>query len=489
MTGRVDGGDRRRPAMRVLAAIADPKLEASLIPDLVVGGRLRIDTCASARELLESLRESARGWGAILTHDDLPHLHAGALEELVRRGLPLVILARDPEDARWSGVPAVVLPHDATPREIEEGLEGALAGERRAGGAPGYRQPRGTVGEGHAPPADLVATRSAVHAGRVAAAAVGAPEGEAGAEAPWAATVYTVASGAGAPGRTTVALALATALGGVAPTLLIDADLAGPSVAAHLDADPSKNLYMLAGAAPRTAAEWDRALAEELLQLGTEAPQAMVLCGVPRGGRGGKVTPQFLGRALDVLGRRFRHIVVDVGADLAGGDGAAALHRAAVTLADHVLLVGSGEIPGLRRQLDAFEYLLEHLRVERRRVALVVNRHDRATDHPPAEIERAFGQPLAALVLADYRAVKRALAAQHSVVLERRSRAAAALLELAARAHGAGLSAAVARAGHAHRDGPGRKHPAPAPGASGGGRRGWRLWPGARRRADTAGGD
>jgi len=466
MTGRAEGTDTgRRLALRVLAAIADPQLEASLIPVLATGGRLQLDTCASARELLEQLRGRAGGWGAVLTHGDLPHLQAGALGELVRRGLPLVILARDPAAERWSGLPAVLLPHDATPQEVEAGLSAALAGDWRTASA---WQASATE---PVAPVRQVAPPAATPAGRAAAAtAAGVPRE--GGETPvsWTATVYAVASGAGAPGRTTVALALATALGAVAPTLLIDADLAGPSVAAHLDADPSRNLYMLAGAAPRAAGEWEKALAAELQPLGTEAPRALVLCGVPSVGRGGQVTPQFLGRALDVLGRRFRHIVLDVGADLAGGDGAAALHRAAVTLADHALLVGSGEIPGLRRQLDAFAYLLEELRVERHRIALVVNRHDRLTDHPQAEIERAFDRPLAALIPADHRAMKRALAAQHSVVLERRSKAATALLALAARAHGAGLA------------------PAPVPARAGQARRWW-SWSSVRRPARHAGGD
>ncbi len=467
MTGRLEGtGAGRRLALQVLAAIADPQLEASLIPVLATGGRLQLDTCASARELLERLRGRAGGWGAVLTHGDLPHLQASALGELVRRGLPLVILVRDPAAERWSGLPAVILPHDATPPEVEAGLMAALAGDWRAVSM------RGTDDAEPGPPATPAATQATTHVGRIAATtATGASAEGDNAQVPWAATVYAVASGAGAPGRTTVALALATALGAVAPTLLIDADLAGPSVAAHLDADPSRNLYMLAGAAPRTASEWEKALAAELQPLGAEAPRALVLCGVPRVGRGGQVTPQFLERALDVLGRRFRHIILDVGADLTGSDGAATLHRAAATLADHVLLVGSGEIPGLRRQLDAFAILLEELRIDRHRIALVVNRHDRLADHPQAEIERAFDRPLAALIPADHRAVKRALAAQRSVVLERRSQAAAALLELAARAHGARLA------------------PAPSPPPVRHARWRWWPWAGVRRHARHVGGD
>src|SRR5581483_12362884 len=58
----------------------------------------------------------------------------------------------------------------------------------------------------------------------------------AGAEPPPAALgLLALASGHGSPGRTTMAVSLAAALGAVAPTVLVDADVFGPSVAAHLD--------------------------------------------------------------------------------------------------------------------------------------------------------------------------------------------------------------------------------------------------------------
>src|SRR5207237_10090599 len=92
--------------------------------------------------------------------------------------------------------------------------------------------------------------------------------------------LLAVTSGYGSPGRTTLAVNLAAALGTVAPTVLVDADLVGPSVAAYLDLDPTRNLYMLAHAEPETVRDWDRALDQELQSLDPRSRQAVALCGL-----------------------------------------------------------------------------------------------------------------------------------------------------------------------------------------------------------------
>ena len=53
-----------------------------------------------------------------------------------------------------------------------------------------------------------------------------------------------------------MAINLATALGAVEPTVLIDADFASPSVAAYLDRDPSRNLCTLAHAVRESPHAW-----------------------------------------------------------------------------------------------------------------------------------------------------------------------------------------------------------------------------------------
>src|SRR5262249_37296381 len=154
-----------------------------------------------------------------------------------------------------------------------------------------------------------------------------------------------VASGHGAPGRTTVATNLAAALGRTAPTVLVDADLSGPSVAACLDADPTRNLYMLAHAEPATPREWQRALGQETQPLGAFSPHASVLCGAPKPEMRRGVSERFLVFLLAELRARYRFVVADIGADLHGAD--TALHRAAVGLADRILLVAAADLVGL----------------------------------------------------------------------------------------------------------------------------------------------
>jgi MinD-like ATPase involved in chromosome partitioning or flagellar assembly len=69
-------------------------------------------------------------------------------------------------------------------------------------------------------------------------------------------------------------------------------------------------------------------------------------------------------------------------------------------------------------------------------VALVVNAHEKRRHNKRSEIEWALGRPAAAVIPYDRSAAERALAAQRPLVLERKSAAARALLELAGRVHG-----------------------------------------------------
>lgn len=258
----------------------------------------------------------------------------------------------------------------------------------------------------------------------------GAPDPPA--NAPFA--IIAVASGAGSPGRSTVALGLAAALGAVAPTALVDADLAGPSLAALLDADPRHNLFQVAYGQPETPAEWDAELARALQPLGPRSPHGQLLCGLPTAAMRAGVAPAFFGRTIAALGARFRHVVLDLGADLLGTD--AALHRIGIGLAGQVLLVTTPDLADLLRARAALGALEGQLGIPPERVALIVNRHDRRRHQGRRVIEWALDRPLAALLPHDHAGAMRAKAARRSLVLDRRSRAGRALLDLAGRIHG-----------------------------------------------------
>src|SRR5579883_757381 len=189
-------------AFRLAVALGDPERERALLPALAESGEFAIvERCLAADQLLGCLQHGQVD--AALVAADLHRLSEGALAELTRTQTPVVLLAARPNDERWRGFPGPVLPLEAEPATTRQALLAALRGER-----PRPAPPRE---ESAAQPAEAPATELAV---------------------------FSVASGPGSPGRTTVAIGLAAALGAVAPTILVDADLVGPAVAACLDLDP-----------------------------------------------------------------------------------------------------------------------------------------------------------------------------------------------------------------------------------------------------------
>ncbi|HET7772106.1 MAG TPA: hypothetical protein VFN74_25260 [Chloroflexota bacterium] len=474
---RVVGG----APLRIIVGLGDAQREDALLPAMhPEAGFTAIGRCLDADQLLEVVRRHAgngRGPGgadAVLVARDLHRLTRDRLTELRRLGVPLVVLGGQAgaaaEDAS-EGVgrnpdaeeaPQLVLPADASPADVCAALVDAARGERYrrrttyGGGPP--RAPRlqslAPAGETRAVEAgawhpDAAATGRAVD-GETAALNGSAPtpateskstHGAHGAHGAQAAPfgVIVVAGGHGSPGRTTVAVALAAAFGAVAPTVLVDADTTSPSVAAHLDADPTRSLFMLAHAEPSSGREWVRALESELQPLAPRSPRGAVLCGVPKPEMRGTVSRGFLERCVAELRQRYRYVILDVGAELAGPS--ADLHRAALGLAERVLFVAAADPVGLWRAktaLDALRTAAPGPWTEDG-LALVLNRHDRRHHHGRAEIEWNLGVPAAAVVPFDQAGAQRTLAGARPLVLDDRSRAGRALLELAGRLHGGQL--------------------------------------------------
>jgi MinD-like ATPase involved in chromosome partitioning or flagellar assembly len=247
-------------------------------------------------------------------------------------------------------------------------------------------------------------------------------------------SIIAIASGHGSPGRTLIALNLAVALGAVAPTVLVDADVAGPSVAAYHDLDPTRSLFMIAHADPQTPREWDRAIAEETQPLGPQSPRGVALCGVPKPEMRAGISAAFFERLLGELRQRYRFVVLDVGADLLGQE--TILHRLALGVSDQVLFVAAADLIGLWHARVGLGVLGRALGLDGGRIALVINRHDRRYHHQRDEIAWALGQPVAALLPDDPSRVQKALLRQQPVVLDRRSRVGRQLLDLAERVHG-----------------------------------------------------
>lgn len=406
------------PTLRLAVGVGDPERERALLPALDDAGDVLItDRCLSADELLAACANGHQV-DAVLLAFDLHRLGGDALDELQRSRVPLVLLAPDPDARRWQTFAGVVVPLDADAALVRQALDAARHGERLASA--------GLEVENPAQDAQPVQVASSASAALVA-------EGLA---------VLALVSGHGSPGRTTIAASLAAALGAVTPTALVDCDLNGPSVAAQLDLDPTRNLYMVAHAEPESPRDWDRALEQELQPLcSTRSPYAVALCGVPKPEMRTALTRAFIERLLGELRQRYGHVVIDLGADLIGSDAAAAVQRAVPALADRVLLVASPDIMGLWHARSALGFLRDQLHVDADQVALLLNRYDRRYHLPRSEIEWSLGVPAAAVVPFDHHAAQRSLAAQHPLVLEGgRSRAARALLDLAERVHGGAIT-------------------------------------------------
>jgi MinD-like ATPase involved in chromosome partitioning or flagellar assembly len=297
-----------------------------------------------------------------------------------------------------------LLPVDAEPDTVRQALLAVIRGE--------HRRPATQRAEAEAPAIE--------------------PDGLG--DAPEALSIIALASGHGSPGRTTVAVSMAAALGVVAPTILVDADLSGPSVAAWLDANPTRNISMLVHAEPETARDWDRAIKQEVQSLHPRSPHADVLCGVPKPEMRSLIPVKFFERLVAELRRRYRYVVLDTGADFLGAE--VTLHRAALARAQQILLVASPDVVGLWHARTTLGLLQNQLALGSERLALLINGHDRRYHHSRAEIEWALGLPTAAVIPFDHGSVQRALAAQHPLILERRSRAGHALVDLAERVHG-----------------------------------------------------
>jgi Flp pilus assembly CpaE family ATPase len=338
----------------------------------------------------------------VLVAWSLHRLTDALLDQLDRSGLPVVVLVPDVDDERWRLRRGPVLRLDADADTIRQAL---LA-------------PRG----------DRLHVRPQPARAPVALKPADTREGS-------SSRVIAVAGGLGSPGRTTVAVSLAAALGATVPTVLVEADLGTPALAAYLDLDPSRNLCTLAHVVREDVHAWGAALADELQPLCSQSSSAVALCGPPKRELRASIAPGFVERLLAELERRYAYVVVDVGAELLGADAAAASHRVALAHAHQVLLVSASDLVSLWHTRVALDQLERQLSIERQSVSLVLNRYDPRYHHPREEVEWHLGAPVAAVIPFDHSGAQRATAEQRPLVVDPSSRAGRALLKLAERVH------------------------------------------------------
>jgi Flp pilus assembly CpaE family ATPase len=391
------------PRLRLALALGDQEREQRLRPALDEDPELLVAAqCLAADQVLGAVE--SRQVDAVIIAWGLHRLSESLLAQLERSGLPLVVLVPAAELDGWRKRHRLVLPLDVDAATVCAVIKAAGRGER------------------------LVLSRDRARAEAAPSELRETPGSQ-------ELAVLAVTGGHSSPGRTTIAINLAAALGAVAPTVLLDLDLSAPSTHAYLDRDPSRNICTLAHAVRENSHAWGGVLRDELQPLGVRNSSAQILCGLPKPEMRSSLTPQFVRRLVAEASSQARYVVLDVGPDLLGMEAAASAHRAALSAAHCVLLVASADLVGLWQARSALGLIEAQVQVDRSRMSLVLNRFDARHHHARVEVEWHLGLPAAAVVPHDHAATQRAIANQEPLVLDSNSRAARAILGLAERVH------------------------------------------------------
>lgn len=352
------------PRPRILLGVRNPEYERQLLTALSAGGFDVAGRCLDG----PSLVAQANQVDAVLASADLHRLTFDSLEVVRGTGTPVVVLVESSEIAQFEGL-AYLVPAASNGTDIVAALRAAIQ--------------RGVMRE---------ATPATERQAEDSAAIPLAQGGQ----------VLALVSGKGAPGTTTLAIGLASALGQEGSrVVLVDADLRGGGAAPYLDLDPRRGLIGLTVGPPT-----DGLVGAEL----QEASGFSVLAGIERPEMRDRVTAEQLVTALSVLRQRFEVTVVDVGQLLSGiaSDAATAVTRSG----DQVLVITTADLTGLWNTRHCLRYLQESLGLPRERLALVINRHASRHEYGATEVERALGVRVLATIPDDRKAAMRAVREQ-----------------------------------------------------------------------------
>ena len=392
-----------------LAVLISTHLRAqALLPELQRSHFALEHHCLTAPQLHDAIEAGSVDIALVSTGPR--GLDYSTLAALAKRRVALVVLDAQPHHQRWASFEGVVLPSDAAPELVLRGLEAALRGER-------FRQPVER-------PVELVpAAQSLLADIPDQIVELRSAEGSIG-------RVFTVVGGHGAPGRSTVALNLASLLGRVASTVLVDLDLGAPILSARLGANTNKNLVTVAHTAPATSTDWTLALSRDLQPIrGGDCPRGLFLAGVPK--PEAKIEVPFLVALLEALRARFDYVVCDTGVQWLDGDRAG---RVPVQEADQVLVVSTPDAGGIKRGHQALDRLRTY--VGPVTLGAVVNQHRAHKDYDRGELEFSLGEQLSAVLPFDPSSCWRGVEEQRPVVFDQRSSLGRSLLQFAERLHG-----------------------------------------------------
>ncbi|GAA1893525.1 AAA family ATPase [Lapillicoccus jejuensis] len=339
-------------------------------------------------DLADLLAAAAAGLGRVaVVSDDLRGLDLTVVATLRGHGVEVVGAGTPGEESserrlRQLGV-EVVVPADTTSTDLALAVDRALAGAAGSPGStllPGPGHPHDPADPPGRPGGGGPSAHPTGHGSDRAVRGGGAGPGDPspGADdgspddprpegvgiAPATGRVVVVWGPTGAPGRTSVALNLAAEAAGLGvPTLLVDADTYGASVAQALS---------LLDEAPGVAAA-TRAADQGTLDLPVLArltPQVLpglrVLTGLPRAERWPELRPAAVERVLQVARLLAALVVVDIGFNLEDDEELSydtlaprrnGVALAALAAADEVVAVGAGDPVGLQRLVRGLQSL------------------------------------------------------------------------------------------------------------------------------------
>ena len=337
-------------AVPVLTAVSDAVWEAQLVAALSRGD-LGVAVVRRCVDLADLLATAATGQAqAVLLSADLRRLDRDALGRLSVAGLAVVgLVPPGDEEAerrlRQLGVQHV-LPSDTTPEDLSAAVLQAVSGA-----APPTAGQRSSVSDVRGPAPDVPDL----------ADPVSAPDTGAG-----TGTLIAVWGPTGAPGRTTVAIALASELAALDhPTALVDADVYGGVVAQVLGLlDESPGL----AAACRLANNGALDLPSLAGLARAVTPRLRVLSGIARADRWPELRPAALEVVLELCRSLAATTVVDCGfaleqdEELAYDTAAPRRNGATLTVletADTVYAVGAADPVGLQRLVRGLAELRE----------------------------------------------------------------------------------------------------------------------------------
>jgi len=367
-----------------------------------------VATCSTASEVLSAVvRERV---DAVVVDEDLHGLDRARLSALNDCHLRVVVLSRQPTSSRWERLSATVLPTETDPLELLRAVQ-QVPGARLRGGATRVANGR--------PRSEALKLAASGRSTPRASTTVGSKKSQ----------VVAFWSGRGSPGKTTIGVNSLAIEGAVEPTVLVELETTAASLVAYLDdgrdGHPRRagaTLLDIAGALPRSSADWDKAL-KSLQPLGDYSPHARLLCGVAHPEQRFRLADpvSFVEAMIDALRRHFARVLLDVGSDPVSSESIeACVASTALRLADVILVVATPDPASVHRTCMAISEAGD--RLDRPGVGLVINRLDPKFHGDVSWISNAVGLPIIALLPADDRAQRRAIRAALPAVRDPDSR-------------------------------------------------------------------